>query len=95
MFVIGFSESLNGINRLFRPAPWNKTIFDCEAGDSVAARSVPSVMRGFKEMDGQPIDQTASHSGRLQSFTSAVASQVGPVGGSALSGRSWESRGES
>ncbi|RMH05901.1 MAG: protein-glutamate O-methyltransferase CheR [Nitrospirae bacterium] len=26
VFVIGFSESLNGINRLFRPMPWNKTI---------------------------------------------------------------------
>ncbi len=95
MFVIGFSESLNGINRLFRPAPWNKTIFYYKVGNSVAARSVPSVMRGLKGMDRQPIDQAAPHSGEPRSFTSAVASQVGPVGGSALSGRSWESRGES
>ena len=95
MFVIGFSESLNGINRLFRPAPWNKTIFYYKVGNSVAARSVPSVMRGLKGMDGQPIDQAAPNSGRLQSFTSSVASHVGPVGESVLSGRSWESRGES
>jgi len=36
LLVIGFSESLSGVNRLFRPIPWNKTVIYSKAGQTVA-----------------------------------------------------------
>ena len=35
--VIGFSEALSGVNRLFRPIPWNKTVMYGKASSTVAA----------------------------------------------------------
>ena len=37
MLVIGFSESLSGVNRLFRPIPWNKTVMYGKASSTVVA----------------------------------------------------------
>ena len=37
MLVIGFSESLSGVNRLFRPIPWSKTVMYGKASSTVAA----------------------------------------------------------
>jgi len=41
--VIGFSESLNGVSRLFQPAPWNKTVMYRKAIETVSvAHSSPT-----------------------------------------------------
>ena len=35
VLIIGFSESLSGVNRLFRPTPWNKTVMYHKADQAV------------------------------------------------------------
>lgn len=52
MFVIGFSESLNGINRLFHPFPWNKTLLYRKAGmvGAVSTASTPMTNRPSRLM---------------------------------------------
>ncbi len=40
VLVIGFSESLSGVNRLFRPIPWNKTVIYSKADQPLAAANI-------------------------------------------------------
>jgi chemotaxis protein methyltransferase CheR len=58
VLMIGFSESLSGVNRLFHPIPWNKTVMYRKASTPVAVPTLPSteslrppVVQGGKEGD--------------------------------------------
>jgi chemotaxis methyl-accepting protein methylase len=44
--IIGFSESLSGVNRLFRPVPWHKTFFYTKAD-----QPLPSVVNSGAKLD--------------------------------------------
>lgn len=47
VMMIGFSESLSGVNRLFRPTPWNKTVMYHKANQAVSGAPVNlTSMRG-------------------------------------------------
>ena len=74
MLVIGFSESLSGVNRLFRPTPWNKTVMYYKASQTLPGvfdnQTSANVQRpsslGMKS--GEPV------SGRISSQSSLSAS---------------------
>ena len=44
--IIGFSESLSGVNRLFRPVPWHKTFFYTKADQPIPTLVQPGAKVG-------------------------------------------------
>jgi len=63
VLMIGFSESLSGVNRLFRPIPWNKTVIYRKAGEGVSIQPSRAIA-GFNQSvhHGGGRRDTPSHS---------------------------------
>jgi len=52
--IIGFSESLSGVNRLFRPIPWHKTFFYAKADEGLPSTLEPGVGRALSSSSPPP-----------------------------------------
>ncbi len=69
ILVIGFSESLSGVNRLFRPTPWNKTVMYHKASETIPVAQASPASTGIQassHLEGKagelPSGRVSSHS---------------------------------
>ena len=84
VLMIGFSESLSGVNRLFHPIPWNKTVMYHKAGTPVAIPAVPSTETGSTS----PIIQGRKEGNSLSGRRPDNPSQLVSIGtGTPISGK--------
>ncbi|MDT7041882.1 protein-glutamate O-methyltransferase CheR [Candidatus Nitronereus thalassa] len=84
VLMIGFSESLSGVNRLFHPIPWNKTVMYRKAGTPVAIPTTPSIDTSSRPTGIQVWKDGEAHSGQ----TPDKPSRLVPVGtGNSISGK--------
>lgn len=78
VLVIGFSESLSGVNRLFRPLPWNKTVVYGKASSTVAAPYTTLASAGLASPSFQSVGCGDTRSGGV-SIHSPMSSPI-PTG---------------
>lgn len=64
ILMIGFSESLTGVNRLFRPVPWNKTVLYSKAGQGVST-PIPAPNAGSAALSPQGMGRPEAVPGRV------------------------------
>jgi hypothetical protein len=74
VLVIGFSESLSGVNRLFRPMPWNKTVMYYKASQAVSAVHANQLSEGVQRPASLELKPGESRSGQVSGHSPLAAS---------------------
>lgn len=73
VLVIGFSESLSGVNRLFRPTPWNKTVMYFKASQATPAVHANQNSVGVHRPSSLDMKSRESGAGRASGYSPLAA----------------------